>query len=371
MAGTRGIARFRGEQLNDKILRDRHFDANHPIKEDKVDIRWREHREILEDTKIDVWVQVNDVPVAGQSSIDITSVVGELGVAINEETEGVVLDKRVELRKTGTDDFPKISPTGERVYGRVRQGEEGTEDEGKFFLDFYVTVDGIEQPFEFDENAGNIDYRYIVRTNLSVIPVDALVNGGSGFVEGATDAKAYMNLEQLRKDIYGNTGTYKGDGHAILDMPIVEQIEKEREEREEADQQIRDDLASTLYGEGASLVGVITDPNYQGATVQEVLSNLAARLVQQEQSVEVLENEDEREVYEAVGGETEYMLQKGTARPNTLFVSINGALQAPGINYDEIFDEEGNIIGISFEPDTLQVKEGIPDVLMVWYKKVL
>ncbi|GBF32205.1 hypothetical protein DCCM_0396 [Desulfocucumis palustris] len=84
-----------------------------------------------------------------------------------------------------------------------------------------------------------------------------------------------------------------------------------------------------------------------------------------------LENEDKREAYEAVGGETGYSLQDGPAKPNSLFVFLNGGLQAPGINYDEVPDGNGNVTGITFAPDTMKVTGGVPDVLLVWYKKVL
>lgn len=411
MAGTRGLAQLRGKQLNDKILRNRHFDENYKIDEKYIDLKWHEHREILEDTKIDVWVQVNDLVVSGLGSVDVTDAVGGRPVSTGEEVEGVVLGTKVELRKTGTDDFPKIDPTGERIYGKIR------EDGGSFFLDFYVNRDGIETPYSFPADADNIDYRFIVRTNLSVIPVDAIVSGGSGFVEGATDAKAYMNLLQLMKDLYGADGVLNGDGNAILDKSIVEQIAEEIQNRINAIQQLRDDLADSS---GASLIGVELNPNYDGLTVQDVLIDIASRLTYQEENggaeveasrtrdqdspngyfkegdyvtlegrlidientadavfkdfedrIKELETEDEEEVYEAVGGETSYMLTKGKAKPNSVLLFINGLAQAPYINFDYITDEEGLITGFNFEPETLEVHEGRPDVLFVKYKKVI
>lgn len=192
----------------------------------------------------------------------------------------------------------------------------------------------------------------MIRTNLSVIPSDAIIQGGSGFVEGATDAKAYMNLIQLMKDVYGPTGTLDNDGNSNLIVSIQDQISQEVQDRQDADQAIRDQLASAT---GAQLIGVATDSNYSGVTLQLALSNLAKRLKSSEDlmngindrdvdsangyfkagafghaegrildlekaadavfkalSVKVgtIEAADEEEVFEAVGGETEYTLKK-------------------------------------------------------------
>lgn len=415
MAGTRGLAQFRGRQLNDKIIRNRHFDEHAKIDEKYIDLRWSEHREILENTKIDVWVQANGHIVSGTSSIDVTDAVSGRPVSTGLDVEGVVIDEKVELRKAGTDDFPKIDPLGEKVYGRLRKGS-GSDDD-RFFLDFFVKQGDVENAHTFSAQAEDIDFRFIVRTNLSAIPVDALVSGGSGFVEGATDAKAYMNLLQLMKDLYGTGGVLNGDGHAILPMSITDQITDEAQRRAAADQEIVDHLADST---GAGMVGVVLDPQYSGMNVQEVLINLASRLMHQEQnsgadveaartrdqdspngyfkagdfgtlaarlvntenkvdevlkshetSLTVLETQDQREVYEAAGGETQYLLAKGVAKPNSLFLSLNGQIQAPGINYEEILDAQGYVTGVNFDPDFLQVHEGKPDVLLLWYKKVL
>ncbi|WP_151734145.1 hypothetical protein [Paenibacillus tengchongensis] len=410
MAATRGIARFRGEQLNNKLMRDNHFDVNNKINENKVDIKWHNHREILEDTKIDVFVQKNAALVgAGLSSIEITNDILNTSVAADSLTEGTVLDTVIELRKQGTSDFPFIDEDGDRVYGRVR------ENAGKFYLDFFSEVDGAEAPYLFTE-AVTLDYKYVTRTNLSVIPVDAIVSGGAGLVADAVDAEAYMNLKQLMKDIYGGAGTLDNDGNANLALSVVEQIAKEIQDRTDADQLIRNDLASTAAAKGASLVGVVTDANYSGANVQAVLSNLAQRVValedltagladrdadspngyfkqgdfetaearvvdletaadatfkNHEDRLHKLESEHEEEVYEAAGGETEYSLVKGVAKPNTVLLFINGQAQAPGINFQYQTDNDGHITGFDFAPDALKVFEGIPDVLFVKYQKVL
>lgn len=379
MAGTRGIARFKGEQLNNEIMRDNHFDADNKISETFIDIDFNAHREILEDTKIDVFVQVNDVAVAGLDEIDVTSSVGARAVSTGVSVEGVVLSERVQLRKVGTD-TPIADDDADVVYGRL------TESGGTFTLSFFSLVGGSEAPFTFVADHANIDYRFVVRTNLSVIPVDTIVKGGAGFVEGATDAKAYMNLIQLMKDVYGAGGTLDNDGNANLATSIQGQINKEVTDRTAAVKALSDSLATTA---GAGKVGVITDPNYTGLTVQAVLVDLAARIKAAsdtsggrmdgiEDSIEALdarltkvETADEEEVYEATGGETEYLLQSGRAKPKTVLLFINGQAQAPGVNFEYIRNAQSEIIGFNFAPDTLKVTNGIPDVLLIKYEKIL
>lgn len=370
MAGTRGLAQFKGKQLNAGIMRDRHFDEANKINERFIDIDFNAHRETLEDTKIDVFSQVNDKEVAGLGKLDITSDLGGKTISTGVGVEGVVPDVRVELRQKGSEDFPFIDEDGDRVYGRI------TEDAGVVTLNFFSEVAGVEAPYTFAVDSSNMDFRYTLRTNMSVIPVDAIINGGSGFVEGATDANAYMNLIQLMKDVYGTSGTLDNDGNTNLVKDIVTQIADEINARTEADTEILENFASTVDGKGANLVGVEVDVNgnYVGVTVQEVLTELAARTVATENDlndrVGKLETENEEEVFEALGGETTYSLVKGIAKPNTVLLAINGQIQAPGINFTYVKNLDGNITGFDFEPDVLEVVNGVPDVLFVQYKKV-
>jgi hypothetical protein len=314
MAGTRGIAGLRGEQIRAGSLRDYHFDVNHKIGEDKLDIQWSNHREILEDTKIDVFVQVNNKAVAGLSELDVTADVGGRPVSTGANVEGVVLSEKVQLRWSGSDS-PVPDEDSDPVYGRLE------ENAGTFTLKFYSIVGGTEQPYTFGVGAGNIDFRFVVRTNLSVIPVDTLIKGGAGFVEGATDAKAYMNLIQLAKDIYGPGWSLDNDGNTNLATSIVQQL--------------------------AELSGRVSD----------------------------IEADDEEEVYEATGGETQYMLVNGAAKDKTVLLTINGSVQAPGINFEYIRNGSNQIVGFNFAPDTLkgaaENPDGKPDVLYVKYKKIL
>lgn len=449
MAGTRGLAKFKGSQLNSTIMRNRHFDESNKISENYIDIDFNSHREILEDTKIDVFSQVNNKNVAGLSEIDITDDLGGKVESTGNSVEGVVTGVPIELRVTGTEDSSFIDPDGDRVYGKVTavnnepvsvtgevlsgevdgvndsftfangnivdgsetiyidgneqtsgytvdyvngtlvfdtppsSGESITADydhdqdgNGAFILKFYSEVDGAETPYTFSSDADNLDYRYILRTNMSIIPVDAIINGGAGFVEGATDANAYMNLNQLMKDLYGSGGTLDNDGNANLETSIIKQIADEIQARSEADQAIVDDLASNADAKGANLVGVEVDAegNYVGTTVQEVITELANKIASNQADlndrVTHLETKLEEEVYEATGEETSYTLVKGKAEDKSVLLFINGQLQAPGINFEYVTDVDGNITGFDFSPDTLDVVDGVPDVLFVKYNKI-
>lgn len=353
MAGTRGLPRFRGEQLNDGILRNSHFDEANKINERYLEIDFHNHRESLEDTKIDVWSQINGKVVTGLSSLVLTEL-QDLPVA-DVNVEGVVTSTDVEVRISGTEDTAEKDSDADRVYGKL------TELGGVYTVTFYSKVNNVETAYTFGSTPVSVDLRYARRTNLAVIPVDSLLNGGAGFVEGATDARAYMNILQLAKDLYGVTYSLDNDGNPNLPKDIVTQINELSTSLETAVQNLRDDLAAET---GSTLVGVSSDAHYTGATVQAVLSELARLIF-------IIQTEEQEEVYEAVGGETGYTFVNGVAKPGTVMVFINGQLQAPTINFVYTKDVSDNITGIDFTPDTLRIVNGIPDVLFVKYKKLI
>lgn len=260
MAGTRGMVQFKAPQLSPGLMRDSHFDVDNKIKEDKINILWHDHKEILQDTKVDVFVQVNSKDVSEVSQVDITAELSGYNESTDEDAEGIRLSEKVVIRRNGTEDTPIADADGDVVYGKIEKVD------STYVLKFYSLVDTVETAFTMPADTV-IDFRFVLRTNLSVLPVDAIIKGGAGFVEGATDAKAYLNLLQLMKDIYGGTGSLDNDGNANLSTSIVAQIDN-----------LITNLASTDASKGAKLIGVVTNSNYSGVTVQDVLNNLADRL---------------------------------------------------------------------------------------------
>lgn len=330
MAGTRGLAKFKGSQLNGKIMRNSHFDENNKIDEKYLDIDFGSHTDILEAVKVDVFSQINDKEVKGLAELDITADLTGKPVA-TDGGEGVVVGERVDLRVNGTEDTSFIDADGDRVYGKIEHtpSPDGGVTPESFKIKFYsMHPDGgggeVETAYTFAPDSPNLDFRYKLRTNLAVLPKDAIVNGGSGFVEGATDATSYMNLKQLAVDLYGISGTLDSDGIANLDKSIVQQLA---------------DLVTADEG--------ITD------------------------RLEKLETKLEEEVFEATGGETSYTLVNGVAEPKSVLLFINGQLQTPTINFEYVIDGDGNVTGFNFTPDTLEIVNEVPDVLYVKYNKVL
>lgn len=330
MAGTRGLAKFKGSQLNGKIMRNSHFDENNKIDEKYLNIDFGSHTDILEAVKVDVFSQINNKEVKGLSELDVTADLAGNPVA-TDNNEGVVVGERVDLRVNGTEDTSFIDADGDRVYGKIEYtpSSDGEVTSESFKIKFYsrqLDAGGgeVETAYTFAADSPNLDFRYKLRTNLAALPEDAIVNGGSGFVEGATDATYYMNLKQLAVDLYGISGTLDSDGVANLDKSIVQQLS---------------DLSTADEG---------------------IIDRL-----------EKLETKLEEEVFEATGGETSYTLVKGVAEPKSVLLFINGQLQTPTINFEYVTDGEGNITGFNFTPDTLEIVNGVPDVLYVKYNKVL
>lgn len=408
-APTRGLIGFRGEQIRGKSLRDSHFDVNNKINEDKIDIDWLAHTETLAAKKIDVFVQVNGKNASGLDTLDVTTDIGAVPVATSDTVEGVVLEQLVQLRVSGTDDTPIADADGDPVYGKL-VFTAGTPD--KYELKFYSKVGGVETAYVMPSNT-TVDFKYGLRTNLLNAPVNALVNGGLGFVEGATDAKAYLNIQQLVKDLYGAAGHTDNDGNGNL---VDEGYGKSLYERI---QNFISALAATTNGKGASLIGVIADSNYTGATVQDVLADLADRLTYQEQNggaeveaargrdaaspngyfpqqnfttleqrlvnaenitdaqlklqsdaINKINTEDTQEVYEtSVGGETTYTFVKGLGKKDSVFLSYNGQVQPPGLSFTEILDAQDKVTGVQLGSALEVGADGTKDFIHVWYKK--
>jgi hypothetical protein len=399
---TRGLRTIRAAQIAPTELRDSNFDSANPIDENKVAIQWANHTEILQNKKIDVFVQVNNKSIAGVSALDVSTDVGVRPVSTDGNTEGVVLPDKVIIRKNGTPDTPVADAQGNPVYGKL------TESSGSYTLSFYSMVGSTET--EYTGGAGEaIDFKFAVRTNLFNIPVDALINSGSGFVEGATDAKAYNNILQLVKDVYGNSGHADNDGNANLTdegygASLYDRI-----------QNFIAALAATTNNNGAHLIGVVPNAQYTGATVQDVLNNLAARIAANTAEITTardrsasangyftadtfssvdarledsedktdaalkslsdraaaLESQEPDEVVveaDGSGTQTSFALPS-PAKVKSVRVYHNGIMQAPELNYDRILNGAGNCTSVTIPTALGIAKHGIPDSLYITYDK--
>lgn len=337
------LAKLKGGQLRDKSMRNEHFDENHKIDEKYLNIDFSAHKETLEARKIDVWVALNDQATeADNKSIKLGDLGGVAPVGPGNP-EGIVLDTPVQIKKHGTADTPIYGERGDKLVGILKY------DAGEYTMLFGSLINGsVVEGTTAVTNGETIDLSYARKMNLSSVPDDVIINGGSGFVQGATDVKAYMNLLQLSMDIYGSD-ELNDDGLPFLPKNILQMIA-------EVEPSV---FAKLLTSDGATKVGVKPDANYNGTTVQAVLSELAAKAAQAATSAK-------EEVLVASADMDEYNLVKGSAQEGTVILTVNGAVQTPGVNFQYIKEANGAITGFTFEVG--DVTNG--DVLFIQYKSV-
>lgn len=330
------IARIRGEQIRPGILRESHFAPDAQLPESILAINWSNHTEILQNKKVVYKVQLDDLTVGGLTEIDVTTLVTGNPVTSTGNEEGIIVDapkNKVTFRDGTTMDTPLKDEHGHIVFGRmVYEG-------GAFKIKFYVDENGVETPYTMPANQ-TIDAIFYRRGNLLNIPEDFIITDGGNFVEGQTDAIADFNIKQLAKDL-GVTLNNKGNmslsrsvieeilvqtrgvtnttvrantiidevvearnGKASLNAELsairqsitdevnarqaaitaeadarTSAINAEAAARQAADQAIRDDLASTSAGKGASLIGIADANNkFTATTVEGALSELEGRI---------------------------------------------------------------------------------------------
>lgn len=299
------ITRIRGGQIHDhtidgiKIqlgaLLNEHFASNAAIHESKLDINWESHTEILQNKKIVDYVQVNKTDVSGVSSIDVTalSIIPNTDEAVLSDPlsgEGIIVDEpknRIILRDSITGD-PVLDQHGHEVFGRIKKDEA----ENKFIVHFYTNENDVETPFTMPEGQ-KIDWQYARRFNL--LTINEMFAANEKFVEGAADATAHLNIEQLAKDLYGSVFSLDRDGNGNLEKSVALQISEEiiRAKQAEfdlqtnidgeaaariaADNSIINDLSSTSTGKGSSLVG-FSNSEFTAKTVEEAIIELGTRV---------------------------------------------------------------------------------------------
>lgn len=338
------LAQFKGGQLRPKLMRNEHFDENHKIDEKYLNIDYASHKEALEERKIDVWVQVNDLQMVDLDKVVLGDLGGVQPVGPGSE-EGIVTDKVVEIKRTNKVDEPLNDAQGRKVFGQLEFAT------GAYTLKMkaYDASGNLVDTSIAETAAPEIDFRYVRKMNLASVPDDVIINGGSGFVQGATDVTAYLNLRQLSLDVYGDADQLTGTGEASLAKDILTQIA-------EVAPAVFTELATSG---GAGKVGVTADPNYTGLTVQAVLTELAARVAADAVSTK-------EEVLVASGGETEWDFVKGKAQEGTVLLFVNGAQQTPTIHFNYKKDVDNKITGVTFASGDI----ALSDVLFVQYKAI-
>ncbi|MCX7610410.1 MAG: hypothetical protein N2043_02330 [Ignavibacterium sp.] len=307
------FVKIRGAQIQDQTILNRHIADNAQIHESKLDIDWEGHyHEALSKKKVVDYVQVSNQQIeAGFSILDVTSILSGNNPTTSDplDAEGVIINapkNKIIVRDFVTGD-PIVTLDGngkaKEVFGRLVYTPE--ENNGGNIIPekwevhfFYKDENNQEVPYSFAETT-TIDFQYAKRFNLDV--VGEMFAANEKFVEGAADATAHLNIQQIAKDLYANFQLNR-DGNPTLQKPIqtqlLEEIDRaqqeeqrlenliitEQTERQQAITQLIQDLASTVSGKGASLIGVEANANYTGTTLQQVLNDIASRLTYQEQN---------------------------------------------------------------------------------------
>lgn len=278
------ISRIRGEQIKQQVLRNEHIANDAAIQESKLSINWASHyQNALVTKKVVDFVQVNGTVVGGLSEADISAVIPNTVPNVLSDPltgEGVIVDapkNRAIIRDKVSGD-PVLDANGHEVFGRITFNEVGNKFELKFYVFDPAANDGAGAEIPHTMEVGQaIDWQYAKRFNLD--SVDEMFAANEKFVEGAADATAHLNIDQLAKDLYGASFSLDRDGNGNLTTSLIDQMANEIEARTAAVQAVRDDLASTAAGKGASQVGVEdVAGNYTATTVEGVLAEIKTSL---------------------------------------------------------------------------------------------
>lgn len=326
------------------------------IAESKLNIDWSTHYANALASKVLLdYVQKNAVAVTtGASSLD--NPIDAADPQANDDTTdlGVIVTNnagkdrnKVIVRNAATGE-PILDASNNEVYGRMTWDTTLNAEAGGFKLSFFS---GTEVAYTFEADL-TLDIQYLRRFNLRDIDEGFAMN--EKYVDGAADVTAHLNIEQLANDIYG-TPSLDRDGQPNLATPLATQISDEVTratnaettlqdnidtvssnlaqeviDRQNADQAIRDDLASNLNGKGASLVGIEdTGGKFTATDVEGALSELEGR-------VETLENSG--------GAEVKATHSRDAASANGYFVEKTGV--------DEFATLEDRLVDIETVVDT-------------------
>lgn len=226
-----------GKQIIQEAIVNEHISPDAAIHEDKLDINWNAHTEVLVDRKVVDYVEANKLKVKG-TQINLQSQINEIdGVKTatsDNSVEGIIVEgdkNKAPMRNsfTGEPLVATIDDVDYEVIARVEYyvDEEDEDDTGSYFLRFYTASgeDGDEVPYSLGSDEITVDILYARRWNLK--DVDEMFAANEKFVHGAADVTAYLNIQQLAKDIYGDDWKVNRDGEAHLEESLIDQIKAE------------------------------------------------------------------------------------------------------------------------------------------------
>lgn len=286
MAIFRG-SKIRGEQIQDRsiqganilqqTLTNEHFAPAAAIAESKLDINWHAHTEILQDKKIVDYVQANSIKASGVAVMDLESqlaaIAGIPQATSTNSVEGIIVDypKNVIPFRDSVTGEPIVAEIGGIDYEVIGRMEfDGALS--KYVVRFYTAsgTNGAEQPYDIGTQV-NIDIQYAQRFNLA--SVSEMFAANEKFVHGAADVTAYLNIEQVAKDLYGTTWQLDRDGHNNLAISLADQITMEKARASAAESALTTALTSesdNRTNADANLQGAINIINSNSATTGSV-----------------------------------------------------------------------------------------------------
>jgi hypothetical protein len=194
---------IRAEQIKNNQIKDQHI--NGKLSENVLDINFPNHApEILETKLIVDYVQKDGVAVSAASKTVTFDLVAP--AAADASSKGIVLNTHiVKLRDKVTGE--PVNDGVAEVYGKLT-GATGT-GPYTYTLAFFSKPVDAEVEYTFVD-AANIDVLYPQRFSLADIPENFLEN--ERFVDGAADVTAHLNLNQVGRDLFGTSYTYKNTG---------------------------------------------------------------------------------------------------------------------------------------------------------------
>lgn len=222
------FVQIRGNQIMDGQIGNHHIDPNAPIQESNLVINWHSHTEALEDRKIIIPVQVNNVVLGAGSSMDVSSLLsGNVYATSVSTSEGIVADapnNKVAIRDL-SENIVYVADGGAEyeLYGRITVDNSATP---VVTLSYFYNKNGVETAHIFVQEATPASYVLFVPKRQNLLTMDEMVLAGYRFmVQDAVDAVTGANTHQLAVDLYGPNYKLTGNGVAKLSRSVIAEIQ--------------------------------------------------------------------------------------------------------------------------------------------------